>query len=171
MTDATPPDATPPDATESDSVFPGTSPPGPADDVRSAFQKLVNYRVVEVREGYARVELDLDERHINRNGVLHGGALTTLIDVAGGRCGTFCSVPGHHRRGVTVSLTTGFHRGVRHGRLIAEARQMDTGTRRIYTATIEVRNEAGLLVGTGHGTYKYMRGSEKPEGVPIKPAP
>ena len=60
--------------------------PGPAEDPAAAtgFRRLLGYRTAEWREGHAVLEMDLDERHMNRAGVLHGGALATLIDTACG---------------------------------------------------------------------------------------
>lgn len=138
------------------------------EEPRSEFAELVDYRLVETRENYARVELTLEKKHLNRNHAVHGGVLATLIDVAGGRCGTYCPVAGNLRKSVTVSLTTAFLRQARHGKLIAEGRRLEAGTR-LFTAMIEVHDEAGRIVGSGQGTYKYLRGSEKVEGVPASP--
>src|SRR5574344_1262681 len=39
-------------------------------------------RLTEVREGFARAEMVVEERHINGGGVCQGGALFTLADLA-----------------------------------------------------------------------------------------
>ena len=44
------------------------------------FAQLVGYRLDEWELDYAEVDLDLERRHLNRTGVLHGGVIATLID-------------------------------------------------------------------------------------------
>jgi len=138
--------------------------PAHADDL-GAFGQAVGYTVEAMAPDHARLELAIEPRHLNRRGFVHGGVLTTLIDAAGGRAGMYCTVPGNRRHSVTVSLTVNFLRAARHGRLIVMARKRDGG-KRLYTSSIDVHHESGLLVASGLGTYRYMRGSERPEGVP-----
>ena len=71
--------------------------PPPHTDLPSAFRDLVGYRLIEWGDGYAKLELTLDARHMNRSGVAHGGVLTTLMDAVGGYAGTWCAVEGNVR--------------------------------------------------------------------------
>lgn len=128
------------------------------------FGESVGYVIAAIEPDLARLELAIQPSHLNRLGFVHGGVLTTLIDAAGGRAGMHCTVPGNRRHSVTVSLTVNFHRAIRHGRLIVTGRRLDGG-QRIFSSTIEVRHDSGLLVATGLGSYRYLRGSERPEGV------
>lgn len=145
-----------------------TSAPGPADMLASGFRDLVGYRLVEWTGGLARLEIDLDERHMNRSGVVHGGVLTTMMDAAGGYAGTWCSVEANVRRCVTVSLTSHFLAPAEGGRLTATAR-LRGGGRRIFVSSIEVTDTLGSLIAIGDGTYRLRRGSEAPEGAPREP--
>ncbi|SME88216.1 uncharacterized domain 1-containing protein [Tistlia consotensis] len=130
------------------------------------FRDLVGYRLVRWEEDYAEVELAIGKIHMNRSGLLHGGALVTLLDAACGYAGTWCSVPGNVRRAVTLSLTSQFISGGRLGeRVIAKARRTGGG-RTIYFSTGEVFAEDGRLVGRGDGTFRLKRGSESLEGEP-----
>lgn len=137
----------------------------PINSELGGFGQAVGYVIAAMEPDLARLELDIGPLHHNRLGFVHGGVITTLIDAAGGRAGMHCTVPGNRRSSVTVSLTVSFQRAVRHGRLIATGRRLDGG-QRIFTATIEVRHDSGLLVASGLGNYRYLRGSERPEGVP-----
>jgi uncharacterized protein (TIGR00369 family) len=130
-----------------------------------AFGQAVGYVIVAMEADSARLELDIGPTHLNRNGFVHGGVLTTLMDAAGGRAGMYCTVPGNRRQSVTVSLTVNFLRTARHGRLIATGRRLEGG-QKIFSANIEVRHDSGFLVAAGIGSYRYLRGSERPEGVP-----
>ncbi|NLL86305.1 MAG: PaaI family thioesterase, partial [Syntrophomonadaceae bacterium] len=44
------------------------------------FFKLLSMKVCEIGLGYARVELDLEEKHLNPFGGVHGGVYSSLID-------------------------------------------------------------------------------------------
>ena len=46
------------------------------------FANSIGARLVEVREGYARAELTVEDRHLNGAGVCQGGVMFTLADLA-----------------------------------------------------------------------------------------
>ena len=46
------------------------------------FAASIGARLVEVREGYARAELTVENRHLNGAGVCQGGVIFTLADLA-----------------------------------------------------------------------------------------
>ena len=52
------------------------------------FIKHIGVETVELREGYAKGEIVLDERHANPIGSTHGGVLFTLVDTVGGAAAT-----------------------------------------------------------------------------------
>jgi uncharacterized protein (TIGR00369 family) len=135
----------------------------------SGFRQLVGYRVVEWRANEATVALAVGPRHLNRSGYVHGGAITTLIDSAGGFAGCWCAVEGNARKTRTLSLTAQFLAPA-SGRLTARARVTGGGRKIFYTA-VDVFDGDGTLVATGVGTYKYAAGSESPEGVPLPRKP
>ena len=136
-------------------------------DAQSNFRDLVGYRVVEWEEDRARLELAVDERHLNRSGILHGGVLTTVMDAAGGYAGTFCTVRGNVRRCVTVSLDAKFLASAAGQRITVEARR-EGGGRRIFFASIEVRDDTGRRLAIGHGVYRLNRDSADLTGVPLE---
>ncbi len=129
------------------------------------FSGLIGLKRLDWREGHVRVALDLEARHLNRNGVLHGGVLMTLLDEAGALCGVWCSVPGNRRSSVTVDLACHFTNQSRSGRVIATGTLVSHG-RSIYFARAEVVDEAGQVLAFGSSTHKWRRGSETVEGSP-----
>ena len=133
---------------------------------RSPFNEQVGYRLVEWREDFARVELDVREDHTNRRAVSHGGVLMTIIDAAGGYSGTFCDHPGRTRMCVTVSLTTEFVRPARTGERLSAVARRRGGGRGLFPSTIEVHDQHGHLIALGQGIYRYVKGSGAPEGIP-----
>ena len=51
-------------------------------NVNDRFANSIGARLVEIREGYARAELCVEERHLNGAGVCQGGVMYTLADLA-----------------------------------------------------------------------------------------
>ena len=48
------------------------------------FPNVIGVELLEIREGYCRAKIRIDERHSNKIGFIHGGALYTLIDAMSG---------------------------------------------------------------------------------------
>ncbi len=134
--------------------------------VTGGFRDLVGYRLVRWEEGYAEVELELVEKHRNRSGRLHGGALTTLLDAACGYAGTWCPVPGNARRALTLTLSTQFIAGGEIGERIVCTGRQTGGGRTVFFAAAEVLGPDGRLIARGDGTFRYRRGSDRLEGTP-----
>ena len=53
---------------------------------QNVFGDLAGVRIVEIREGYARTELEVRPELLNPIGSLHGGCLFTMADITGGFC-------------------------------------------------------------------------------------
>jgi uncharacterized protein (TIGR00369 family) len=132
----------------------------------SQFQQLLGFRIVDWREGYAELELTVDDKHRNRHGLVHGGVLSTLIDTACGFSATWCPIAGRVRHAVTLSLTTMFTGQARQGTIRAVGRKRGGG-RRVVFCSAEVLDSEGQLLAMGEGTFRYQSGSEVPEGVPL----
>ena len=121
---------------------------------QSGFRQLVGYEVETIEEGAAILVLELDDRHLNRTGITHGGVISTLIDAAMGYAGCYAEGEAALRRAATLSFTTSFLRPTKTGKIRARA-TVKPGGRQIFFATAEVHDEAGHLVAIGEGTYKY----------------
>lgn len=132
----------------------------------SGYKQLIGFRIVEWRDGFARMSLDIGPRHLNRSGVLHGGVISTLIDAAGGYAGCYCPFEGRIRRNVTLSLSVQFLAQASSGSIAAIA-TVRGGGRRIFNTSVEIADGDGKLLAMGSGTYRYRSGSEAPEGVPV----
>jgi uncharacterized protein (TIGR00369 family) len=133
---------------------------------RSPFNERVGYRLIEWKEDHAVVGLEVRRDHANRRGAIHGGVLMTIIDAAGGYCGTYCPHPGRTRTCVTASLTTEFLRPAQEGDGLTATARRRGGGRGLFTASVEVHDQRGHLVALGHGIYRYIKGSGAPEGIP-----
>ena len=83
-------------------------------------------------------------------GILHGGALASLMDSASAFAVLTLLEPGE--RTVTVDLTLHFMRPVSEGRVEARGRVLRAG-RRVFTVSIEATDAAGKSVATALTTY------------------
>ncbi|WP_447528929.1 PaaI family thioesterase [Vreelandella sp. TE19] len=136
-------------------------------DEPGGFNDLLGICVTEWSDARAVVELTLAEKHVNRSGNVHGGVLSSLLDNALSLAGLYCPVAGNARRAVTLSLSTTFVGPAKKGVLRATG-VLRGGGRKIYMASAEVVDERGNLIAMGEGSFKRLRGSESPEGVPIE---
>lgn len=130
------------------------------------FHNLLGYRQASWEENEAVIELELQPRHLNFGGVIHGGVFTSLLDIALAQAGTHCPYPGRMRKAITLSLTTTFTGHCSGGTIRVVGRKRAGGTR-IFNSTGEVYDDKGNLLAIGEGTFRIRSGSDKPEGVPI----
>ncbi|HWG90568.1 MAG TPA: PaaI family thioesterase [Candidatus Thermoplasmatota archaeon] len=98
------------------------------------------------------VELDFDVRpeHLQEFGVLHGGAVMTLLDMAMGASVMRTLAP--EELTATESMVTDFMKGIRGGRVTARAWIERRGRTTAFPRG-ELRNEKGELVGRATGVW------------------
>lgn len=132
----------------------------------TGFHEVLGYRQVSWTEQEAVIELEIAPRHLNLAGVIHGGVLTSLLDIVLAEAGCHCPYPGRIRRAVTLTLTTTFT-GQCSGGVIRATGVRRAGGRRIFNSTGEIRDAQGNLLAIGEGTFRLRSGSESPEGVPV----
>jgi acyl-CoA thioesterase len=109
-------------------------------------------RVVEVRLGFARTEMTVEPRHLNSVGILQGGALFTLADLA------FAAASNSHGViAVACQADVSFFKAVRSGKLTATAEEISR-TRKLSTCLIRVTDEVQDLVALFKGVA-YIKGT------------
>lgn len=124
-------------------------------------QRLVGY-VIDLKDpgGRARVILDLDGRHLNRHGVLHGGIAAMLLDSASGFTCSLADDPETLPPVLTVALTTNFLAPGRRGRVTAVGK-ITGGGRSLTYASAELTHEDGTLIATSTGVFKRVKGGKR----------
>lgn len=123
--------------------------------VYGPFAHLVGYRLSDFGPDTAEVSLTVEDKHLNRSGILHGGVLTTLIDTACGLAGCHRPPPEPLRRAMTLALTTQFIGPVQAGARLTARATRTGGGRQVFFSACEVRDQDGRLVGRGDGTFRY----------------
>lgn len=116
------------------------------------FAAGIGARITELREGYARTEMDVEERHLNGGGVCQGGAIYTLADLA------FAAVANSH--GILtlgISNTITFLQSAQPGdHLTAECTETLDHHRLPY-CDIRVSNQRGELIACVTGLAYRMK--------------
>src|SRR5262245_42300009 len=87
------------------------------------FADDLGIRMVHWELDACRLELDLEPRHKNGLGVVHGAVYAALIDVACAHAGIYCTVPGNRRSGTTASLNVSMMGAAKDGTLSVTARK------------------------------------------------
>ena len=80
--------------------------------------------------GTAVVALAVDDRHLNPNGVVHGGVVFTMVDTAMGRA--TLSVLDEGCRCASIEVSVRYLRPVVEGRLVATATVLRAGRRIVH---------------------------------------
>ena len=107
-----------------------------------AYAKLLGLELGEVSEGVATVHLPVRDELRQNRGVVHGGAVASLIDTAAAFA--LLSKIGLDQRVTTTDLTIHYLRPISTGRLTATAQIVRAG-RRLFVVSVEVTNEQKLV--------------------------
>ncbi|WP_425044572.1 PaaI family thioesterase [Primorskyibacter sp. S87] len=119
-------------------------------------QQMVGYRTeVFPSEGICRVKLDIEPRHLNKVGILHGGIVAMLLDVVCGNVAAIHFDPAGRSRLVTVSLNTNFVGATNEGRVEATASVTGGGKTLCHVAG-ELQDEAGKTLATATGVFRRI---------------
>ena len=126
-----------------------------AHELTKGLNGRLGFHVVEWRAGFARVAVDLDERHENRQGGLHGGVTAALIDATTGFCGIYEPDPEKRRGNVTVSLNVNYLSRPKGTSLTCTAELLRAG-RRMFFASARVHDDTGSLIASAEAVYAYI---------------
>ena len=121
------------------------------------YYRLLNMKIEEVKAGYARLTMKLEEKHLQFLRTVHGGAISSLADSAAAwaTVGSVLGSVGAKGVPLTVEMKINYLAPVESGRLIAEARVVHKGFT-ISVSDVEVKDDKGRLVAKSLVTY-YIR--------------
>ena len=112
---------------------------------------LLDIRDRTLADDRAEVTMDAGDGHLNVGGVVHGGAIATLIDVAMGRA--YASGLGDDERPVTIEMKVNFLEPARAGQLVATAEVRRRGRMVTVVHAQVVQVEDGETVAEAMGTF------------------
>jgi acyl-CoA thioesterase len=101
--------------------------------------------LLDVQSGYAKTKLVIRDCHLNGVGVVHGGTIFTLADIA------FAAASNSHGTvALAIHVDISYLRGVREGTLYAEAKEVSC-TPKLGSYDIKVTNEKDELIALFQG--------------------
>ncbi|RJL02897.1 PaaI family thioesterase [Paracoccus aestuarii] len=123
---------------------------------KTGTQRLIGY-VLDVSDpAGAACILDLDDRHLNRQDILHGGIAATLLDNAMGATGSLTVDPSGTHPFMTLSLTVNYLAPGRPGRITARGRVTGGGRATLFIEGA-LRHEDGTLIATATGVFRKTK--------------
>ncbi len=114
------------------------------------YARLLGMEFVSAERGAAVYSLNVREELTRMQGILHGGAVASLMDTAAAFAVHTLLEPGHGT--VTVDFTIHFLRPASSGQIRAFARVVRNG-RRLVTLTVEARSQANEIIAIASTTY------------------
>jgi uncharacterized protein (TIGR00369 family) len=117
----------------------------------SFFPGFVGLVLEEVRQDYARMRLPYRDHLKQPAGVVHGGAIATLIDTA--VVPAIASAYPERRRLFTINMLVQYLDPIANEDAIAEAWVEKRGRSTVF-CRVEVRTASGVLAATGSVVYK-----------------
>ncbi len=114
---------------------------------RHGFDAAMGFRIVNAELDEVVLEYDVDERHLQPYGIVHGGIHCAAVESA---CSTGAGINAMARGQSVVGVEnhTSFIRAVRAGRIRVIAKPLTRGRRsQLWEAT--ARNEEGQIVSSG----------------------
>ena len=91
---------------------------------------FLDFTIDDGIDGEAVAALDVSDRHLNPNGVVHGGVVFTLVDTAMGRA--TMSVLEEGRICASIEVAVRYLRPITGGRLVATASVLRAGRRSVH---------------------------------------
>lgn len=118
-----------------------------------AYAKFLGLELCELKSGEVTVCLEVRPDLKQNHGVIHGGALASLIDTASAF--VILTAIDENERVTTTDLTIHYLRPVTAGRMLARARIIRGGRRR-FVVNVEVENEGALAATAITGYVKIQ---------------
>ena len=132
---------------------------------RCPYFELLSMRIVDVGIGFSILEIDLEKKHLQPFGFVHGGVFASIIDAA-----TFWAVfygIDPKKDGVTTAdLKLNYLAPAVSGKLVAKGRQIKLGKTLGY-AEAEVLDDKGKIVAHGTSTVILLPGKGLTSDPPL----
>jgi acyl-CoA thioesterase len=114
------------------------------------FAELLGMRPKSMGDGRARFDLAVETKHLNPNGVLHGGVIYSLADTAMGAA-LFSLLDGRDQCS-TLEIKMNYLLPVAGGTIVAEASVVER-TKRIGVLEAKVYGDGNRMVALATGTF------------------
>lgn len=129
------------------------------------FNRLLGLQLAELKSDLVAIRFAMQEQLIGNflQGILHGGVISSVLDMAGGITVMSAIIHQNEPRSIadlteaigktgTVDLQISYLRKGRGNSFLAKSNLIKVGKHLAFTR-MELSNEAGVLIATGTGTY------------------
>lgn len=109
------------------------------------FAALAGIEILEIKKGWSRVKMNITEKHLNGVGIVHGGAIFTLADLA------FAAAANSHGNvSVGINASISYMKAGKGKILMAEAQEVSRNPR-LSSYTVRVTDEEEDLIAIFQG--------------------
>jgi uncharacterized protein (TIGR00369 family) len=116
------------------------------------YLEFLGFRLTEWKQGFARLEMDVRPDHRNTVGFLHGGVISSLLDIAGAVAGSYGIAD--EIVSITINQNCTYMAPHRGTTVIAEGELNRRTTSMFFTQSKLMDPANNLLCATAMGTYK-----------------
>lgn len=124
-----------------------------------AFARENGVTLVNVSPGRARVSMEIQARHLNSHGTVHGGALFTLADAAFALASNSHGIPA-----AAINAHISYLNAARQGRLVADAEEYALNPK-LASYTVSITEENGRKIAIFQGMVYRKTPSRSPDGA------
>jgi acyl-CoA thioesterase len=124
---------------------------GPVSEDNGGFTELVGTELSSTEEGRASVSLRAEERHLNPGGTVHGGVISTLIDVSMAEALNTMTEEGEQP--FTIQITVNYMKPGKLGTLTSTAAVRKGGERITVVEAEVVQEDDDEAIALATGTY------------------
>jgi len=122
----------------------------------SPYFSLLAMKIIDIGMGFSVVEIDLDQKHLQPFGLVHGGVFASIIDAAA-FWAFFYEIEDQNAGATSVDLKLNYLAPAMSGRLIARGHQIKHGKTLGY-AEARVTDENSKVLAHGTSTLMTMPG-------------
>jgi uncharacterized protein (TIGR00369 family) len=115
------------------------------------FTQLVGAELSSAEEGRASVSLRAEERHLNPSGTVHGGVISTLIDIS--MAEALNTMAEEDEQPFTIQITVNYMKPGKPGALTSTAEVRKGGERITIVEAEVVQEDDGEVIALATGTY------------------
>lgn len=116
------------------------------------YLEYLGFKLIDWKEGYARLEMPVRSDHRNTVGFLHGGVISSLLDIAGAVAGSFGDAI--ENVSITVNLNVNFMAPHQADTVVAEGELVRKTTSLFFAEARLLDPENNRLCAAATGTYK-----------------
>ena len=120
----------------------------------SPYPNLLSMKLIDIGAGFAVMEIEIEKKHTQLLGAVHGGAMASLVDTAT-YWSVYYGVENPDAWLTTVDLKVNYLAPASTGKLIARGTQIKVGKKLCY-ASAEITDSDGAIVAHGSSTLMIL---------------